>query len=287
MWSQTQCFTEISTINRQDKELGGCYVADKVLTLNNACVTEESTRGKIMNVVSTDMEILELTVYAVYFLASPFVAVTSIVIIAIGFGPAGLVGIAISLLHIPIVVFFGTKTLKIRLKANKVGDTRIKMIQNLIEGIKIMKLYAWEIPFLKSIFLVRKKEISILSTATKNNALMGMINLAGLGLVIFGSLCTKVSVDGEMSPADVFMAISVFYLTQFNVVMVSNIGVNTIFAFVGIMKRVGQILMLKEHKPNAIECAIQYSISMNDVSFSWREFQQTYSEINNSTVGLM
>ena len=269
------------------KNLVAVMITDKILTLNNACVTEESTRGKIMNVVSTDMEILELMVYTLHFLTAPFIVIAAVIIIIVGFGPAGLVGIAITLLHIPIVMYFGRKTMKIRLKANKVGDTRVKMIQNLIEGIKIMKLYAWELPFLKSIFAVREKEIGILSSASKNNAFMGMLTTSGIGLAIFGSLCTQIAIGNDLNAADVFMAISVFYITQVNVVMISTVGVNTTFAYITIMKRVGQFLMLKDHRPNTTECVMQYSISLTDVTFSWREPEQTNHELETSKIGLI
>ena len=257
------------------KNLVAIMISDKILTLNNACVTEESTRGKIMNVVSSDMEILEFTVLAVYFLSSPLLIISAIIIIIVGFGPAGLVGIAISLLHISAIMYYGRRNMKIRLHSNKIGDTRVKMIQNLIEGIKIMKLYAWEIPFLKSIFSVRKAEVDILSSATKNNALVGMLNFSGLALVIFSSLCTKIGMGDEITSADVFMAITVFSFIQMNVMVMCNIGVNTIFAFMGVMKRIGEILLLKEHNPIAVECPIQYSISVNHAVFSWHESQTT------------
>ena len=36
----------------------------------------------------------------------------------------------------------------------------MKMITNLIEGIRIIKLYGWEHPYLKSVFATRKQEIA-------------------------------------------------------------------------------------------------------------------------------
>ena len=95
-----------------------------------------------MNIVSTDMEILELSVYAIYFICSPFIVIVAIIIITTIFGSAGLVGIGISILHAPLVIYLGRRSMHIRLFASKIGDKRVKMIQNLIEGIKIMKLYA-------------------------------------------------------------------------------------------------------------------------------------------------
>ena len=269
------------------KNLVALMVTDKILTLNNSCVTEESTRGKIINVVSNDLEILELMSYTVYFLATPFLVIAAIIILLIGFGPAGLVGIGISLLHFPIVIFFALKNAKTRIKSRKVGDTRVKMIQNLIEGIKTMKLYAWEIPFIDSISSKRQEEIEILRSASKNTALMGMLHLAGTGLAIFGLLSTQVALGKDLSPADVFMAISIIYLNHLNIVATSSTGAIITFSLRAIMKRVGQVLLLKDHIPIKIKSSITHSISLKEVTFSWRVLEQSSSVLDNSAMGLI
>ena len=262
-------------------------VSDKVLTLKNSCVTEESTRGKILNVVSNDMEILELTSYSTYFLSSPFVMVAAIIIVVAWFGPAGLVGIGISILHLPLIMYIGGKTSKIRLKASKIGDTRVKMIENLIEGIKIMKLYAWELPFIKSISSIRQKEINVLRDASRYRALMSMLSVSGIGLAVFGSLCTHVALGYELKSGEVFMMISIIYLNHMAVVANSSTGAIITFAFKGIMERVGEVLLLDERKPPICNSSGKYSISLHDVTFSWRDFKQTPSERDMSSIGLM
>lgn len=50
--------------------------------------------------------------------------------------------------------------MKIRLKIGKITDSRVEMITNLIEGIKLVKLYAWEKPYLAMIKNERIREIS-------------------------------------------------------------------------------------------------------------------------------
>ena len=251
------------------KNLVSLMVTDKILTLNNSCVSEESIRGKIINVVSNDLEILELMSYTVSFLATPFLVIAAIVILVIGFGPAGLVGIGISLMHFPLVIYFARRNVSIRLKAHKIGDTRVKMIQNLIEGIKIMKLYAWEMPFVNSISSKREEEVKILRSAAKNTALVGMLTIAGTGLAIFGLLTTQIALGGDLNPADVFMAITIIYVNHLNVMLTSGTGAIITFALKGIMDRVGEILLLKDHKPQLTEPPPSCSISLHLATFSW------------------
>ena len=272
----------------QIKNLVALMVSVKVLTLKNSCVTEESTRGKIMNVVSNDMEILELMSYSIYFLTSPFVMIAAIIIVVVWFGPAGLVGIAISILHLPLIVYIGRKTTRIRLKANKIGDTRVKMIQNLIEGIKIVKLYAWELPFIESISLKRQAEIDVLSDASKCRALLSMLSVSGIALAVFGSLCTHIALGYELRSGEVFLMISIIYLNHMAVVANSSTGAIITFALKGIMKRVGEVLLLEERRPVSSESSGKYSISLQNATFTWRSSQlQDSCEVFVSTVTSM
>ena len=87
-----------------------------------------------------------------------------------------------------------------------------------------------------------------------------------------------------MNPADVFMAISIIYLNHINVVLTSGIGAMITFALRGIMKRVGQVLLLKDHKPIAIESPISYSISLKDATFSWRVLDKDMRPLDNSAM---
>ncbi|OMJ74362.1 hypothetical protein SteCoe_26717 [Stentor coeruleus] len=269
------------------KNLVAIMVGEKVVKLNNTIISEQSVKGKIINVVSNDMEVLELTVYAIYFLCSPFVVVISIIIIVSTFGPAGLLGIGISMLHAPLVIKLGNVTMKIRLQASRIGDKRIKMIQNLIEGIKIMKLYAWEIPLLKSIFAERKKEIKTMEKTTVINSGMHVLAISGVPLVIFCTLSLKVLIGEELKAGEVYMLISIFYITHLNIVYISTVGANTVFAFFAITTRVTQVLTLKEHEFSIDHDNEDYSVVIDEATLSWKDIDKTNDEDNNNTVSTL
>ena len=92
-------------------------------------------------------------------LSIPIVVVTSMTIIGIILGPAGIIGIVISALHIPLLIVISKFITKIRIKTSIHADSRVKLTSNLIECIKIVKLYGWEHPFLDRIINERRDEI--------------------------------------------------------------------------------------------------------------------------------
>lgn len=50
----------------------------------------------------------------------------------------------------------GKLTAKYRYRVVKQSDQRIRIVNEIIQGIQTIKMYAWEIPFLKSIQQIRR-----------------------------------------------------------------------------------------------------------------------------------
>lgn len=59
----------------------------------------------------------------------------------------------------PIHILQGHYSSLFRKKVTLLTDQRIKMINEIIEGIQVIKMFAWEIPFRKIVSEVRNKEI--------------------------------------------------------------------------------------------------------------------------------
>lgn len=60
------------------------------------------------------------------------------------------------------------KTLQIRQMKNK--DERVKLMNEILSGIKVLKLYAWEPSFEDQVLKIREKEIKVLKEAAYLNA---------------------------------------------------------------------------------------------------------------------
>lgn len=85
-------------------------------------------------------------------------------------GPAVLAGLAIMIILIPVngVIANKVKTLQIRQMKNK--DERVKLMNEILSGIKVLKLYAWEPSFEDQVLKIREKEIKVLKEAAYLNA---------------------------------------------------------------------------------------------------------------------
>lgn len=71
-------------------------------------------------------------------------------------GVSAFVGVAFLLSFIPLQGYLGKKTSILRLKTALKTDERVRLMNEIIQGIQVIKMYAWEKPFGKMIELARK-----------------------------------------------------------------------------------------------------------------------------------
>lgn len=85
--------------------------------------------------------------------------VVCLILLLINLGPSALVGYSFFLLCTPIQTRVMKSFVGLRQKSMQWTDKRAKLLQELLGGMKIIKFFAWEIPYLQRIAEFRAKEI--------------------------------------------------------------------------------------------------------------------------------
>lgn len=75
---------------------------------------------------------------------------------------ASFAGLIVMIVLLPANVVASNQGKKLQLKKLRFTDSRVKMINEMLNGIKVIKLYAWEIPFKQLINKIRGCEIKVL-----------------------------------------------------------------------------------------------------------------------------
>ena len=105
-----------------------------------------------MGVVSTDIELFELvTPMTLLFPAGPPGLLLSTVILYYVLGVAGLLGVSVLILIFLFNVMMTFNQIKFKLNIGKATDSKMKLLSSIIEGIKVVKMYVWEILYQKMI----------------------------------------------------------------------------------------------------------------------------------------
>jgi ABC-type bacteriocin/lantibiotic exporter with double-glycine peptidase domain len=82
-----------------------------------------------------------------------------LVLLLLQLGPSALAGFAFFILATPVQTFVMKRLFALRRKSMDWTDKRAKLLQELLGGMKVIKFFAWEIPFLERISDYRRREM--------------------------------------------------------------------------------------------------------------------------------
>ncbi|WAR17124.1 MRP1-like protein, partial [Mya arenaria] len=144
----------------------------KALSMNNEA-RKASTVGEIVNIMSVDCDRIAGISSWIWFLWSvPFSVTGTMVLLWHVVGPAVLPSIGIYALFMWFNAFVAKKNRQYEKEKMEQKDARIKLMNDILNGIKVLKLYAWEASFQKQIEELRAKE----SEAQRKNHMIGIMH---------------------------------------------------------------------------------------------------------------
>ena len=231
--------------------------------------------GKLSSLISSDLEFFEGLTIMPFFLSTPFFLVGSGFLLWFNLGVAGIIGLIVAVLHLPIIVIFGRMTGKYRFASAAIGDSRMKMITNLIEGIRIVKLYGWEHPYLDSLFNKRDLEISQIRRKGLVQCIGRAINFGSTGLVLFAAFSTYVALGNEINVAKAYSSIAILVLCSSLINLIGTAGMTVTFLMITSLRRFTQSLLLEERAPVDYEVSSHHSLKVKNCTFSWKRPEAT------------
>ena len=110
-------------------------------------------------------------------------------------GPAAMAGAAVLAVLIPFNAI-GSKLGEVLQRAQlKAKDSRIKLMNEILSGIKVLKLYAWEMPFMKRILEKRQKELDIIKKYCILNSFNNFTYACSPILITMGAFTTFATIN--------------------------------------------------------------------------------------------
>ena len=182
-----------------------------LLTLNLSRVVSP---GIIVNIISNDVQrFSDAAPFVLFVLIGPIETAIVLVILWNQIGVASLAGIGALLMLLPIQALFGSLFAKLRRRTVKFRDDRIRYISDVLTGIQVIKLFAWESLFSKICFKIRDEEMKVIKRAS----ILRALNEAGFyvspSIISLFTFMTLYFMGTTFTPREVFVS-----LTLFNVV---------------------------------------------------------------------
>ncbi|XP_043683571.1 multidrug resistance-associated protein 1 isoform X5 [Vespula pensylvanica] len=244
----------------------------KAMRMSNSA-RKESTLGEIVNLMSVDAQrFMDLTAYINMIWSAPLQIILALSFLWEKLGPAVLAGLAVMIVLIPINALIANKVKTLQIRQMKDKDERVKLMNEVLNGIKVLKLYAWEPSFEEQILHIRRKEIQVLKEAAYLNAGTSFIWSCAPFLVSLVSFATYVLIDKNnvLDSETAFVSLSLFNILRFPLSMLPMMIGNIVQAYVSI-KRINNFMNTEELDPNNVhhDQSELHPLIIENGSFTW------------------
>ncbi|XP_041117373.1 canalicular multispecific organic anion transporter 1 isoform X3 [Polyodon spathula] len=157
-------------------------------------------------------------------------------------------------------------------KNMKYKDKRMKFMNEILNGIKILKIYAWEPSFEAQILGIREKELKVMKSFSYLASISTFIFTCAPFLVSLASFAVFVSIssDNVLTAEKAFTSISLFNILRFPLAMLPMLISSMVQAAVSV-KRLEKFLGGTDLDDSAIhhDPSFNTAVSFCDASFAW------------------
>ncbi|XP_023680988.2 multidrug resistance-associated protein 1 [Paramormyrops kingsleyae] len=246
----------------------------KTLVISSAA-RRTCTVGEIVNLVSSDTQ--KLMDFVVYFNAvwlAPIEISLCLFFLWQHLGPSALAGIATVILIFPLNGFIAKKRSRLQEVQMKYMDGRIKLMNEILNGIKILKFYAWEKAFLEQVLGYRQRELK----ALKKSQILHSVSMASFNsssfLIAFAMFGVYVLIDDKnvLDAQKVFVSMALINVLKTPLSQLP-FAMSTIMQALVSLKRLGKFLFQEELKAESIEKSPYQpdgdAVAIENGTFSW------------------
>ncbi|XP_070582140.1 ATP-binding cassette sub-family C member 4-like [Ptychodera flava] len=167
----------------------------KALKLNNKAF-KKTTTGQMSNLMTNDVSRFDQAITFLHYLwLGPLQALVILGILLYEIGWACLFGYALLVFLFPMQAFLGKLFGKLRRKTAVLTDERVRLMDEIVNAMRVIKMYAWEKPFSGMVVRVRKSEIAKVMAAAIPRSINLTVGLVGnraldLAMLVAYSLST-------------------------------------------------------------------------------------------------
>ena len=256
----------------------------KALRLSPSARATTST-GAIVNMYSTDAKQCDILLQILpIFLLAPLQICVCLYLLSREIGVAVWAGVGFMIGLVPVQgLVFGVFFTQIK-KALALTDTRVKLINELLSGIRIIKYYAWERPFESQVEVQRNKELGVLRRIAYGIGI-GFSILMGAAPVMQPVVVFAVytgPMGRHLTASTAFYSIALFGLLR-GPLMFLPFGLMNYLQTLAASKRIGDFLSkdeVEDYVATDQELAADVDLRFHDADFSWAAGQQADATVD-------
>uniref|UniRef100_A0A9J7YMS9 Multidrug resistance-associated protein 1 n=1 Tax=Cyprinus carpio carpio TaxID=630221 RepID=A0A9J7YMS9_CYPCA len=234
--------------------VGAVYRKVSALVITNAA-RRTSTVGEIVNLMSVDAQrFMDLITYINMIWSAPLQVILALYFLWQNLGPSVLAGVAVMVLMVPLNAVIAMKTKTYQVAQMKSKDNRIKLMNEVLNGIKVLKLYAWELAFKDKVSAIRESELRVLMKTVVSFDDICFCHLVSFTKVALSTFAVYVLVDDHniLDAQKAFVSLALFNILRFPLNMLPMVISSMVQASVS-MKRLRVFLSHEELDEDNVE----------------------------------
>ncbi|XP_037695234.1 ATP-binding cassette sub-family C member 8 isoform X3 [Choloepus didactylus] len=215
-------------------------IYNKIMHLSTSNLSMgEMTAGQICNLVAIDTNQLMWFFFLCPNLwAMPVQIIVGVILLYYILGVSALIGAAVIILLAPVQYFVATKLSQAQRSTLEYSNERLKQTNEMLRGIKLLKLYAWENIFRTRVEMTRRKEMTSLRAFAVYTSISIFMNTAIPIAAVLITFVGHVSFfkEADFSPSVAFASLSLFHILVTPLFLLSSVVRSTVKALVSVQK---------------------------------------------------
>ncbi|KZP34073.1 multidrug resistance-associated ABC transporter, partial [Athelia psychrophila] len=206
----------------------------------------EHSNGQITTMISTDsLRLDQFGQYAHHLWVGPIQIIIGIALLVDNLGPSALVGLAILIAGLPVQFLLVLTMVQQRSKGVKITDDRIRTTGEVLQGIRLVKSFAWEGFFTEEVNDLRTREIAtIKKSVVARSALIAFVTFVPILAAVL-SFITYALTGHDLNVAIIFSSLQYFNIIRTPLVLFPLVLAAMADALVA-LPRVGSFLTAEE-----------------------------------------
>lgn len=176
--------------------------------------------SRIISLISSDLTRIDFACgFAPLSWTGSIQLIICIIILVVQLGVSSLAGIAFLFALLPIQLWGMRQMFTLRQKTAFWTDKRVKAISELLNGIKIIKLFSWEEPNMEKVNALRRQELVRLRSLIIIRAAFMAVAISCPTLAAVVAFLTYAGIGNTQDPAIIFTSLSLFNLLRMPLMM--------------------------------------------------------------------
>ncbi|XP_066143763.1 probable multidrug resistance-associated protein lethal(2)03659 isoform X2 [Euwallacea fornicatus] len=186
----------------------------KSLRLSKTALAQ-TTVGQVVNLLSNDVNRFDVAmIFAHHLWLGPVQTALCTYLMYLQVGISAVIGVVALIVFIPLQIYLGKRISIFRLRTALRTDERVRLMSEIIHGIQVIKMYAWEKPFAKLVELVRRTEIKAIKRSSYMRGIQLSFIIYNTRIAIFASILAYVLFGYNVTAEKVFVLTSFYNILR-------------------------------------------------------------------------